>query len=398
MTKRTRLSQALLLTLLACALLATGCSSDDPPYDWQDPALRVRLTEALNGWAQDLGLEGASAVVLTPGQFEWTGAYGLDSVEDDTPYQVDTVGYVGSVTKAFTASVVMQLIDEGKLSLDTRLSEFLPDYPNASEITVEHLLRHRSGIPEVQLVDLLFVASVLINPGHWLTPIDILDWTYKKLLPMIDMNTFAPIPRGPVAAPGEKFHYSQPGYVALGYIVEQVTGHPLADAFQERICTPLGLTGTRLTRENDPFQAAGYSNLFGLLPEKVERREVVGENANGFHSSSWSAGGLVSTAPDLARFLAAMLNAQLFSTDGLALVTDWMPEGENSDYEYGMGLSTQEHLLYQSVGHNGSLPGGGAIMQYIPEMDVYVSAVRNTDPDPVDVSDLVSRVFLALLN
>jgi len=375
---------------------------DPPAYDWSDPQLEARLARALGEWATDLGIHGAAAAVLTPGWFAWSGSFGLDDVETGAPYQPDSVGYVASITKPFTATTIMQLIDEGLLSLDTPMAQFLPDYPNSENITVEHLLRHRSGIPEVQLVDLLFVLSVLLDPGHWIEPEEILKSTYKKFPPMVDMGTFEFLPRQPVGEPGEKYHYSQPGYVALGIIIEQVTGKPLADVFDERICQVLCLSATRLAREEDTFFAPGYTNLFGLLPEKMRREELVGTQAQGLHSSGWAAAGLTSTASDLVLFLSAMIEGRLFSEQSLAHVTDWMvipdPKEPGSYAECGMGLVRSRDDSHVEIGHTGGLPGAVAIMKYIVELDVYVGAVANTDVDDVDVPSLEERIVRALRN
>ena len=408
--KKTRLLSLFFMFTLSVAPMTSGCGGGEnaatvagvqstprpePPYDWSDTELPSRLEAAMEGWAGDFGYHGVAVAVCTPGWLNWADSFGEADIEEHVAFEVDTQGRVASVTKSFTATVVLQLVDEGRLSLNSTLAEFVPDYPNGENITVGHLLRHVSGIPEIQLVDAYFIASILLFQSHWFTPEGILRWTYlpPPFPPILDMYTFETIPRQPVNEPGEGFHYSQPGYVALGLIVEKVTGKALADVYKKRIIGPLGLTGTRLPRRDDSMDPGGYTNLFGLLEEKVPGESILRFSANSFHSACWSAGGLLSTARDLTVFLSAMLEGRLFSEESLEHATDWSESGD-----YGMGLYFSEYDGFITVGHDGGLPGGGSVNQYIPDLDVYVGAVMNTDPDWVEAPDLMERVRSALLD
>jgi len=401
-----------LTLVLALVVWMCGCSSEsvqniqdaslkgpEPPYDWADPQLPSRLQEALWLWSEDSGLFGAAAAVVTPGWLNWSGAFGVQNIDTQEPYEADTVGRIASATKPFTSTLILQLIDQGLLALDTTLAEFVPDYPNGGNITVDHLVRHRSGIPEVQLVDGFFILSILLRPHRWIPPREILEWTYIPL-PILHIRSGELVPREPSSEPGGNYHYSQPGYVALGYIVEQVTGKELAQVYYERIAAPLGMTGTRLPRRGDPLDPAGYTNLFGLLDEKVPGDSIV-NSANGLHSSAWSAGGMLSSARDLTTFLSSMLGGRLFSEEALALAKDWRtiePGDIVPGGEYGMGLFRNQGTDFTTIGHDGALPGGGSVMKYILDLDVYVGAVTNTDRDWGNFPSLERRVVRALLN
>jgi len=401
--KKTSLLSIFILVMLSVLPWMSGCADSEtttitrpePPYDWADPELPSRLNTAMEGLARDFGYHGVAVAVYTPEWFNWSGSFGEANIETHVAFQDDTQGRVASTTKSFTATAILQLVDEGRLSLDSTLAEFVPDYPNGENITVEHLLRHRSGIPEVQLIDAYFIASIILFQSHWFTPEEILKWTYlpPPFPPILNLYTGEEMPRQPVAEPGGDYHYSQPGYVALGLIVEKVTGKDLADVFEERICGPLGLTRTHLPRLDDGVEPGGYTNLFGLLDGKVAGASILTVSANSFHSSGWSAGGLISTARDMTIFLSGMLEGRLFSQARLENAMDW-PEGGN----YGMGLYRSHYDGYITLGHDGGLPGGGSVNQYIPDLDVYVGAVRNTDPDPAEAPNLIERVRSALLN
>ena len=387
-----------------------------PPFDWEDPELPSRLQKALDLWSEDYGINGAAARVTSWGWFDWAGSSGKANVEEDIPYERHTKGRIASASKTFTAAIILQLIDEGLLDLDDRMSEFFPDYPRGEEITIDHLLRHRSGIPDIVLMDLLFILEAFFNNDHWYTVEEILNWTKPSWIPIISIrHEMAAIPRDLMNEPGEKFHYSQPGYNTLGAIIEKKTGKPLADVYHERIAVPLGLTNTYLPCKDDPPEPLGYTNLFGLLtlmepildpfdlqPDKVPTSNFFGENANALVSAGWAAGGIVSTGGELVTFLSAMLQGLLFSEEALALATDWIeiePGDVVSAGEYGMGLMRIENDDNVFIGHDGALPGGGSVMKYIPNLDVYVGAVINTDRDwGSEAPDLVERVVSALLD
>lgn len=410
--KKRDLLKVFILIVASTAIWITGCSDTTregdsgtgPQIDWNDPQLPARLEQALQGWLKDFGLYGGAAAVLAPGRMEWISSSGEEDIELHTPYLTETKGRIASATKPFTAAVILQLKDEGLLSLDTKLSEFLPDYPNAGEITVEHLLRHRSGIPEVQLVDLLFIGWVLGHPDYWMTPEELLYWTYAPfppVLPMFSIKTFDWVPREPVTYPGGEYHYSQPGYIALGHIIQEVTGKQLADVYDERIIQPLGLNDTNLPRKDDPADPEGYTNLFGLLENKIPGKSIL-PSANGLISAALSAGGILSTAGDLVTFLSSLLTGELFSEQAFANMTDWRDQESSQAVppsQYGMGLYKESGEGYTTIGHDGALPGGGSVMKYIPDFDVYIGAVTNTDRDSAPgAPSLVERVKRALLN
>ncbi len=395
--------------LLLSFLAVGGCDNSDvstpseSKVDFNDPQLETRLRNAFQQWVDQAGVRGAAIEVYSPGRYQWADSYGFDVAESQTPYKSDTKARIGSSTKPFTAAVILQLIVEGRLSLNTRLSEFLPDYPNGDRITVEHLLRHRSGIPELQLEDLTFIQMVLENQETWLTPEEIMAWTYKDE-PMFSLVKNEFVPRDPVTYPGGDYHYSQPNYIALGLIIEEVTGQKAADVLAERIFNPLGMTDTYLSGRDEPLEPMAYTNLFGMQETKSPMTSIL-TSVNSYHSSMFTAGGIISTAGDLMRFLNALLEGRLLSSASLNHMTDWLvsyPDGFGLNLKayYGMGLSRYIREDYSMTGHNGGLPGSGSVMQYIPELDVYLTAVRNSDMDslPEGTPDLPALVKQALLN
>jgi D-alanyl-D-alanine carboxypeptidase len=394
---------------LTAAALAWGCGTDttppeagpsaprpEPPYDWADPDLPARLEEALGLWAADFGLHGAAAAVCTPGWLDWSGSTGMADEGRRVRFAIDTPARIASVTKSFTAALVLQLVDEGLLTLDTPLASFVRDYPNGEAITVEHLLRHRSGIPEIHTVDAFFLLSLLLQSERWFTPGEILEWTCLPI-PILDIHRNELIPREPVTSPGGDFHYSQSNYIALGIAIEEATGRALSDLYRERIFEPLGLTEACLPGKDAPFDPWGYTDLLGLLDREFPSK-YLGRSANWLNSASWSAAGIVATARELTLFLSAMLEGRLLSGEGLTKATDWRetrPDGGGG--QYGLGLFRSRREDFSAIGHTGAMPGSGAVMQYIPELDVYIGAVTNTDLTGPAASALPERIRRALL-
>jgi CubicO group peptidase (beta-lactamase class C family) len=398
-------SRLLILCFVTVTLAACSDSNGDfiPPsvlVNYDDPELTERLEAAFDTWVDDGQLVGASVQVHSPGRLDWSRSRGLVLVDEDTPFNNDSPVRVGSVTKPVTALVTLQLVEEGLLTLDTPLSDFL-DYPNGDQITVEHLLRHRSGIFDVTLRDTSYIFSVMLNDSVWITPQEILDWTYGDE-PVVTFSG-EEIPREPVGEPGELFHYSQPGYVALGYMIEAVTQQSIADVFQERIFGHLGMDNTWMPEEDDPHDPVTYTNAFGLIPNQLPSNLII-PSLNSLTSSAWTAGGLVSTSADLVKLIPAITDSYFLTDESFQLMTDWIPtdwEQVGNNNQYGLGLFNRTLADLTTIGHGGSVPGSGAHMTYIEEYDLYITSARNSDwmaSGEGSSTDLIERIRRAMVN
>lgn len=196
---------------------------------------------------------------------------------------------VGSIAKMFTAAMVFQLVDEGKLKLNDTLDKFFPQVPNAGKITIEHILAHRSGIHD-------FIKE----PGFR-------AWS---LSPRTNAETLAFIVRGkPDFDPGEKRSYSNAGYVILGFVVEKLTGKPYAEALKQRITKRLELNDTySATGKIDARKKESFSYSYAGGWKQDEEIDL---------SSSGGAGSIVSTPSDLAKFMQALFDGKVISTASL---------------------------------------------------------------------------------
>ena len=243
---------------------------------------------------------------------------------------------VGSITKTFTATVVLQLVDEGKLSLGDTLESRLPGVvPRGAEITIRQLLQHRSG-----LVNYTDYTSWLKGPSRagTLMPIDLLRFAGSKPL-LFD--------------PGTQWSYSNTNYVALGLVIEQITGSSYADELRRRIFEPLGLDKTELpqTRLLPDLDDNGE-----LLPGSKEYDRTGYEVDWANPNVSWAAGGIVSNGRDLSRFYSALLKGRVVSTASLAAMRSTVAGGP--DGGYGLGILWIRARCGRAWGH------GGGILDY----------------------------------
>jgi D-alanyl-D-alanine carboxypeptidase len=300
----------------------------------------------------------------------WEGASG--NRVDGEPMAVGDAFEVASVTKTFTATCVMMLVEDGRLRLDEPIGEILPpkvtrgllvvrghDY--GPELTLRQLLGHTSGLPDywtdpplVDDEDNEFVRDFMVDADRLWDPADILAYVRRL---------------DPIAAPGQRYHYGDTGYVLLGLAVESATGKKLHEVFRERIFAPLDMSDTYFTYYETPPRAVaareshryeGSLDLFG------QRRQ----------SAEWAAGGLVSSTRDLSRFILALAQGKLFKhPETLSAMTTWRPTGKR-DVAYGLGLFriTLDDGRGQLWGHDGH---GNAFMFYWPEQGIAVVGTLN---------------------
>jgi CubicO group peptidase (beta-lactamase class C family) len=197
-----------------------------------EPALQQILQQALDG-TREADVPGASIAIVSPAG-SWFGASGVANTQTRTPLKADDRFQIGIITKTFVATTVLQLVQEGKLRLDDKLTQLLPDrvtknVPNAANITLRQLLQHTSGIADY--TDVLFTQAAT-NPGVFLQ-----EWQPEELVGLING-----VP--PLVNPGEAWRYSSTNFVLVGLIVEATTDRSIGREIRDRILTPLGIDST----------------------------------------------------------------------------------------------------------------------------------------------------------
>jgi CubicO group peptidase (beta-lactamase class C family) len=278
-------------------------------------------------------------------QIVFAKTYGYADVETNKKLNIDTKLKIGSITKTFTATIIMQLIDEKKLTLDTKLSKFYPQIPNADKITIHHLLHHRTGIPDFLNDDELAGNYIFIENKRE----DIISRiaAYK-----------------PAFEPNSQHKYSNSNYNLLGYIIEDITKKSFSENLKTRIVKKIGLKNTYLPKKINISANEGYSYFFdGKVWEKTPEWN---------NSLAFSAGAISSTPSDLTTFMYNLFEGKLVSKKSLELMKTM------EDY-YGKGLIIAPFYDKKFYGHTGGIESFRAVVGYNEQEKVGVSLIVNGD-------------------
>jgi len=285
-------------------------------------------------------------------------AYGLAKRSPDVPNNVDTKFNLGSMNKMFTAVAILQLMEQGKLSLDDTIIEHLPDYPNsevAGQVTIHHLLTHTSGLGDV------FTGKFIENPNLYRSNTDFLPLFVNEPLQF---------------KPGEQFSYSNAGYVVLGLIIERVSGQSYDDYIQRHILESGGMvnTGAFAIDANTPNLAIGYTtrdiNGYKTIP--------LTDNSSMMPGKGFAAGGWYSTVGDLLRFRNALLNFEILNP----ALTELLLTGKvdvQANFRYAYGFFDRKIAGQRVVGHGGGAPGVCSSLGMYLETGYTVIILSNSD-------------------
>jgi D-alanyl-D-alanine carboxypeptidase len=354
------------LLVVVMALLVVGAPpvvAQARPTTAFPPQTEAALQSILDKHLATNGAPGAIVGVWVPDRGVWVRAQGVADLETGAPLHVGDSVRIGSITKTFVATVVLQLADEGRLTLDDTLGSYVPGMLHGEQITVRHLLAMTSGIAN-------FVEDPQFAEAYQADP----------LMPFSPQAAIEIAQHHPADfAPGAGFYYSETNYFLLGLIVEHVTGLPVSGAIQQRILDPLSLTSSALPGNPNmpgPF-SRGYAPVSGQRLEDVTRA-----NPN----VPWAAGGMVSNLHDLSVWAKALATGELLSPEMQAQRLQWtaIPGGEPLDARYGLGILSMAGFL----GHNGGIPGYSSIAMYLPEADTTIVVLVNKstlDGGPADV-------------
>ena len=309
----------------ALFLLAGGSSAATAP-----PSKNAELRKALDAVVA-AGVPGA-LMLVRDGDHTVRHASGYGNLAPRTRMRVTDRFRIGSETKMFVSTVVLQLVGEGKLSLDDTVERRLPGLiPNGSDITVRQLLNHTSGLYDYA-EDKAFLAQ-LDNRRK--------VWAPRRLIALGTAHK-------PVFPPGTKWGYSNTGYIALGLIVEAATGHTLGSELRERIFEPLRLRATSF--DTRPQIAGRYAHGYSRL-SKPRLYDVSFVEPSLF----WAAGAIVSTVDDLARFHDALLRGRLLRPDLLAAMKTTVQV--TPEQGYGLGMIRWRFPCGTFWGHGGGIFG-----------------------------------------
>jgi CubicO group peptidase (beta-lactamase class C family) len=270
--------------------------------------------------------------------------YGEANVEQNIPNDPNTKFRIGSLTKQFTAALVLLLQQDGKLRIEDPVRKYLPDAPKSwDKITLAELLGHNSGIPEIQS-----------DPRFR-------SWAMSPHTHADELALFEDRPLN--FEPGSKNEYSNSNYLVLGAVIEKVTGEDYGTLLHNRILKPLGMNDSGVDKDGLvlPKRAQGYNNDNGrLVPAASESMSV-----------PWSAGSMYSTANDLLRWERGLFDGKVLSAGSLKEMTT---PGKVS-HGFGVGVTTEDGM--EVVDHNGAIEGFVAHLAYVPEPRIAVIVLSN---------------------
>ena len=300
----------------------------------QDKAQKI--DELLKNY-YDYGQFNGSVLVAEKGKVVYAKGFGMANMEWAIPNQIDTKFRIGSVTKQFTATLILQLVEEGKIKLDGKLGDYLPDYrkDTGGKITVHQLLNHTSGIPSYTGLPNFF-SEISRNPYS------VADFVKKFASGDLEFE------------PGSKFSYNNSGYFLLGAIIEKVTGKSYETVLKERIFEPLGMKNT------------GYDHSASVLPKRASGYEKTPDGyVNAAYldmSLPYAAGSIYSTVEDLYKWDQSLYENKILSAESKKL----MFTPGLSNYGYGfiiadqpIGKSAQKTKIIQ---HSGGINGFNCLL------------------------------------
>src|ERR1700723_1370691 len=335
------------ILILFFSLAAPRSSFSQTPGPALDAAAEAKISKLL----ADSDAPSVSIAIVAHGQPAYAKAFGKASLDPNRAADAHTRYAVGSVSKQFTVAAILLIAEQGKLSLDDKVSKYFPDLTRANEITVRELLSHTSGYEDYAPQD--YIIPEWVQPT---TPEALLDKWAKKPL---DFD------------PGTKWQYSNTNYVLAGRIFEKATGEQLVPFLQKNIFGPLGMaTAGDCSVTKTPEDAVAYTR-YGLGPARPALREAPG----------WyfAAGELCMTPSDLAKWDIAFLQKKILSAKSYAEFERevLLNNGDYTHYALGLELGQLDHI--PAIYHGGEVSGFLAYSYMYPTRDVAVIVSSNQD-------------------
>jgi D-alanyl-D-alanine carboxypeptidase len=339
---------------------ASGPTAPSPGYA---ATLRERIEQQM---AED-GTPGAVVVIRSEERGDWSAAFGTRQVGVDDPVTVDDVFRIGDVTAVMTATVLLRLHEQGKLSLNDPVSRYVDGVPGGDEITLRHLVDFEGGLIDYQQVP-AFQKAYAADPQRVFDPQELLDLAFSVEQLPIDFEA-----------------WSRTNWIVLGLVIEKVTGKPAADVFADELFEPLELEHIGLADPSGSLpepHASGYvlaPDAFGDLvlagAEQPAGAIEPTEHTNDSASSAWTASGAYATADDLATFFQAAVAGAVLSDETRAVwdEMDSLGYDQPDTVQFRFGLARDDGYLFYS----GVTPGFNAVAAYNPDRDETVVVLAN---------------------
>lgn len=316
------------------------------------------------------GLFSGTVLVAENGQIVYKNALGLANEELNVPHKTDMKFIIGSMTKQFTAVLIMQMREQGKLSLDDPIIKHLPSYPSkrGNDITIHHLLSHSSGLHHYSGVD----GFLLNKDRHQFSKDSIMN-----LFTVLDERN----------APGERFRYSSIGYYLLGMVLEKVSGKPYGDLLQDNIFKPLNMINSSLDNGVDILKNRATPYRYNFLKARYDNAEYRDP------STTYSTGGIISTVDDLLKWDQALYTDKLLTKESVKLLL----EPKNKRYAYGFNIAIRgEHAKINARWHGGLVTGyKSQITRLIDENKTIILLTNRRD---TDIDEITTKLISVLMD
>jgi D-alanyl-D-alanine carboxypeptidase len=338
-----------------------------------DPAA---FQQVLDDTRSSFGFPGVQAGVWTA-DGEWIGTSGTSGEGLTTPITQSMHTRIGSITKTFTVTALLQLAEQGKLSLDDSIGTYVPGVPNADSATLANLADMTSGIPSYTLNE-TFTNAYFADPTQ--------VWTPEQLIDVIRDEPAS-------FEPGTKFDYSNSNTVLLGMVIEKVTGKSMADVFNEQIIGPLGLSGTSFPGTSAELPSPYLSGI----TEQGQPDGATADATNWNPSWGFTAGEMISTLDDLRTWGQALatgegiLGKEMAAKRLESLTTSVPPNTPEKSYGLGFGQ------LNGWIGHTGELPGYNTAVYHNTNLDTTIVVMVNSDIASPDGKNPAPEVVMGLM-
>ncbi|NAS12923.1 serine hydrolase domain-containing protein [Poritiphilus flavus] len=361
---------------LALIFIIYACNEkkDSSPSDINADGLIVQKIDSIgNHFIEQGKVLGFSIAVLRKGDTLYNKAFGYIDSAKTKPATTRTIYKIASITKAHVASMVLKLQEEGKLSLEDTLHKWLPDYPNkdqAQKIKIRHLISHTSGIPDyANTLDNEFLVTG--DPPNKKTYYD-----FIKNKPLL-------------FEPDWGWSYSNTGFVLMAMIIEKATGNSYEDEVQRIIAKPM-----KFKSLNHYYK---HKLKDGISPTFEFKDSVI--TGSHWDKFSWikGDGGLSNTALDLAHFPLGLNNGTLINKQSLEKMTQAQSLANGIKVDYGLGLRMGDFEGENLWGHTGGEESTWGMLKYMPERDISIAVLVNTNSTPHDALEIWGRVALVVL-
>jgi len=356
----------LLACLLAAGLAVTAYGCKPPEREGLAGEIDAIVLSAM----EEGPIAGVSVAVARGSRIVHMDGYGYADLENEIEVTPETVFKIGSITKLFTAAAIVGLEDEGDLSFDDLVTDYIPDYPgNASEVSISSLLSHTSGIKNYTTMDRWWETLAL-------------EMSPRRLIGIFENEPFD-------FRPGTRFSYSNSGYVLLGLIAEEVSGQPFGGLLNERLFVQHGLGAKSYCDDRAliPNRASGYQALEGGFQHA----------AHVSMSQAYAAGGVCSTGRDLLRWSRILAGGSVVGRDGYELMSEPAALRDGTAIEYGYGMAIGYLEGHHRISHVGGMLGFAGQIAHYDEDDVTIVVLTNTEgAKAANIEAAIARLMLGL--